>query len=52
VGLDAGNISDSSSARPASNASPNYETATGVEIEHAKKRVASNGNKLPDPIRE
>jgi hypothetical protein len=26
--------------------------ATGVELEQAKKRVASNGNRLPDPIRE
>jgi hypothetical protein len=25
---------------------------TGVEIEQAKKTAASNGNSLPDPIRE
>jgi hypothetical protein len=28
------------------------EPATGAEIEHPKKRVAPNGNRLPDPIRE
>ncbi|PNF39204.1 hypothetical protein B7P43_G01303 [Cryptotermes secundus] len=28
------------------------EPATGAEIEQPKKRVASNGNRLPDPIRE
>jgi len=28
------------------------EPAGGADIEQPKKRVASNGNKLPDPIRE
>jgi vaccinia related kinase len=28
------------------------KASTGVKIEHAKKRVASNGNRLPDPIPE
>ncbi|XP_069674134.1 serine/threonine-protein kinase VRK1-like isoform X2 [Periplaneta americana] len=28
------------------------EPATGADIEQPKKRVASNGNRLPDPIRE
>jgi vaccinia related kinase len=28
------------------------EPATGAEVEQPKKRVASNGNRLPDPIRE
>jgi vaccinia related kinase len=28
------------------------EPAIGAEIEQPKKRVAANGNRLPDPIRE